>query len=74
MSSHDTIPVTTSLPTVTALALVHSERPNWVAVGVGEARAPRLLAPSASADSRPASRDRSPTSSSLSPEGAVLPK
>jgi hypothetical protein len=37
MSSHASAPVTTSLLTVVCLALVHRERPEWVAIGVGDA-------------------------------------
>lgn len=37
MSSHASGQVSTSLLTVLALALVHRERPDWLAVGVGDA-------------------------------------
>jgi transposase InsO family protein len=37
MSSHASAPVTTSLLTVVCLALVHRDRPDWLAVGVGDA-------------------------------------
>jgi hypothetical protein len=37
MSSHDSTPTSTSLLTVLAVALVHRERPDWLAVSVGDA-------------------------------------
>jgi hypothetical protein len=37
MSSHASAPATTSLLTVLAVALVHRERPDWLAIGVGDA-------------------------------------
>jgi len=45
MSSHTSAPVTTSLLTVLCVALVHRERPEWLAVGVGEAARASALSP-----------------------------
>jgi hypothetical protein len=45
MSSHASAPVTTSLLTILCIALVHHERPDWLAVGVGEAARAAALSP-----------------------------
>ena len=45
MSSHASAPVTTSLLTILCVALVHHERPDWLAVGVGEAARAAALSP-----------------------------
>jgi hypothetical protein len=45
MSSHASAPVSTSLLTVLCVALVHRERPDWLAVGVGEAARAAALSP-----------------------------
>ena len=45
MSSHAPASVTTSLLTVLCVALVHRERPDWLAVGVGEAARTAALSP-----------------------------
>ena len=36
MSSHASAPVTTSLLTILCVALVHRDRPDWLAIGVGD--------------------------------------
>jgi hypothetical protein len=45
MSSHASGQVTTSLLTVLAVAVVHRERPDWLAVGVGDAARAAGLSP-----------------------------
>ena len=45
MSSHATAPVTTSLLTILCIALVHRDRPDWLAVGVSEAARAAALSP-----------------------------
>lgn len=45
MSSHASAPATTSLLTVLAVALVHRERPDWLAIGVGDAAGAAGLKP-----------------------------
>src|SRR5271163_4749266 len=45
MSSHAAAPVSTSLLTILCVALVHRERPDWLAVGVGEAACAAALSP-----------------------------
>ena len=45
MSSHASAPVTTSLLTILCFALVHRERPDWLAIGVGEAARAAALSP-----------------------------
>jgi hypothetical protein len=45
MSSHASTPVTTSLLTILCVALVHRDRPDWLAIGVGEAARTAALSP-----------------------------
>jgi hypothetical protein len=45
MSSHASAPVTTSLLTILCVALVHRDRPDWLAVSVGEAARATALSP-----------------------------
>jgi hypothetical protein len=45
MSTHASALVTTSLLTILCVALVHRERPDWLAVGVGEAVRAAALSP-----------------------------
>jgi hypothetical protein len=45
MSSHASVRATTSLLTVLCLALVHRERPDWLAIGVADAASAAALAP-----------------------------
>jgi hypothetical protein len=46
MSSDASAPVTTSLLTILCVALVHRDRPDWLAIGVGDAaRAAAALSP-----------------------------
>jgi hypothetical protein len=45
MSSHAPAPVTTSLLTILCVALVHRERPDWLAVSVGDAARAAALSP-----------------------------
>jgi hypothetical protein len=45
MSSHASAPVTTSLLTILCLALVHRDRPDWLAIGVGDAARAAALSP-----------------------------
>lgn len=45
MSSHASAPVTTSLLTILCVAMVHHERPDWLAIGVGEAARAAALSP-----------------------------
>ncbi len=45
MSSHASAPVTTSLLTILCVALVHRDRPDWLAIGVGDAARAAALSP-----------------------------
>ncbi len=45
MSSHASAPVTTSLLTILCVALVHRDRPDWLAIGVGDAARSAALSP-----------------------------
>jgi hypothetical protein len=45
MSSHASAPVTASLLTILCVALVHRDRPDWLAVGVGDAARAAALSP-----------------------------
>jgi len=45
MSSHASAPVTTSLLTILCVALVHRDRPDWLAVSVGQAARAAALSP-----------------------------
>ncbi len=45
MSSHASAPVTTSLLTILCVALVHRDRPDWLAIGVGDVARAAALSP-----------------------------
>jgi hypothetical protein len=45
MSTHASAPVTTPLLTILCVALVHRDRPDWLAVGVSEAARAAALSP-----------------------------
>jgi hypothetical protein len=74
MSSHASAPVTAPLVTVLALALVHRERPEWLAISVGDAARATCFNHERVSGSPSALRGRSPTSSSPSSEGVARPE